>query len=31
VYSALIREFKTKGNESRFRKTDRGLFARSNA
>lgn len=25
--SAILREIKTKGNESRFKKTDRGLFA----
>lgn len=27
IYSAMIREINEKGNESRFKKTDRGLFA----
>ncbi len=26
IYSAILREIQTKGKESRFRKTDRGLF-----
>ncbi|MHB1158320.1 MAG: winged helix-turn-helix domain-containing protein [Phycisphaerales bacterium] len=26
IYSAILREINTKGNESRFKKTDRGLF-----
>ncbi len=29
VYSAIIREIATKGSESRFRKTERGKFARA--
>ena len=28
LYSAILRELKTKGAESRFKKTDRGKFAR---
>jgi hypothetical protein len=27
LYSAILREIATKGNDARFRKTDRGLFA----
>jgi hypothetical protein len=27
LYSALLREIKTKGNEARFKKTERGKFA----
>jgi hypothetical protein len=27
LYSAILREIKTKGNESRFKKTERGKFA----
>jgi len=29
LYSAIIREIKLKGTEARFRKTDRGRFARA--
>jgi len=29
IYSAILREMKTKGDESRFEKVGRGLFARS--
>ncbi|MCX7424247.1 MAG: hypothetical protein NTW96_01200 [Planctomycetia bacterium] len=29
VYSAILREIVTKGAESRFKKTDRGKFARA--
>jgi len=29
LYSAILKEIATKGKESRFRKTDRGQFARS--
>jgi hypothetical protein len=31
LYSALLREIKTKGDESRFQKTERGKFARTQA
>jgi hypothetical protein len=31
VYSALLREIKTKGDQARFQKTDRGKFARTQA
>jgi hypothetical protein len=27
LYSAILREIKTKGKDSRFKKADRGLFA----
>ena len=27
LYSAILRELKTKGSEARFKKTDRGRFA----
>ena len=29
LYSALLRELKTKGSDARFRKTERGKFARA--
>jgi hypothetical protein len=29
LYSAILKEVTTKGKESRFRKTDRGQFARA--
>ena len=29
LYSAILKEISTKGKESRFRKTDRGRFARA--
>jgi HB1, ASXL, restriction endonuclease HTH domain len=29
LYSGMIKEIATKGKESRFKKTDRGRFARS--
>jgi HB1, ASXL, restriction endonuclease HTH domain len=29
LYSAILKEISTKGKESRFRKTDRGQFARA--
>jgi hypothetical protein len=29
LYSAILRELKSKGNDARFRKTDRGRFART--
>ena len=31
LYSALLREIKTKGDQARFQKTDRGRFARTQA
>jgi len=31
LYSALLREIKTKGDQARFQKTDRGKFARTQA
>jgi hypothetical protein len=31
LYSALLREIKTKGDQARFQKTDRGKFARTRA
>jgi hypothetical protein len=31
LYSALLREIKTKGDQARFQKTDRGKFARTKA
>jgi hypothetical protein len=31
VYSAILREIQTKGNDSRFKKTERGKFAISKA
>lgn len=31
LYSAIIREIKNKGKQSRFKKTDRGLFAATDA
>ena len=31
LYSAILRELKTKGAEARFKKTDRGRFALANA
>ena len=31
LYSAILREISTKGNESRFKKTERGKFAVSTA
>ena len=30
LYSAILREIKTKGKEARFKKSDRGLFAATN-
>jgi hypothetical protein len=31
LYSALLREIKTKGDQARFQKTERGKFARTQA
>jgi hypothetical protein len=31
LYSALLREIKTKGNQARFQKTERGKFSRTQA
>ena len=30
LYSAILRELQTKGNEARFKKTDRGKFEAAN-